>query len=108
MTVFFGERWNAPIVDHAQQASTPVGVPCYQCERPIQEDDQGSIRPLITEKALAKDLASHRGCDMPTTIGHLFGLCSCTGWDDIYERGQELVRRREAGELTPVEPRSTA
>jgi hypothetical protein len=22
MTVFFGERWNVPIVDHAQQAHT--------------------------------------------------------------------------------------
>jgi hypothetical protein len=97
-----------PIVDHAQEAPTPIGVPCYQCERPIQEDDQGFIRPLITENGLAKDLAIHRGCDMATTIGHLFGICSCTGWDDIYERGLELVRRSEVGELRPDEPWSTA
>ena len=82
----------------------PLGVPCYQCERPIQEDDQGFVGPLITEKGLAKDLAIHRGCDMATTIGHLFGISSCTGWDYIYERGQELVRRSEAGLLKAHEP----
>jgi hypothetical protein len=108
MTIFFGERWNAPIVDHARKAPTPIGVPCYQCERPIQEDDQGFVRPLITESGPSGNLPIHRGCDMAVTIGHLFGLCSCTGWNDIYERGQELVRRSEVGELKPVEPRSTA
>jgi hypothetical protein len=40
-------------------------------------------------------------------VGHYFGLCSCTGWDDLYERGQELVRRPEVNELAPVGPRST-
>src|SRR5687767_9349030 len=107
MTVFFGERWDAPIVDHARQAPTPQGQACYLCDRAIEADDQGFIRPLFTESGQAEDLAVHRGCDMATTIGHIFGLCSCTGWE-TYEAGQELVRRSEAGELTPVEPRSTA
>jgi hypothetical protein len=30
---------------------------------------------------------------MAGTVKHLFGICSCTGWNDIFERGQELVRR---------------
>src|SRR6187401_1020098 len=32
-TVFFGERWDAPIVDNAEQVETPVFVPCYECGR---------------------------------------------------------------------------
>ena len=104
MTIFFGERWDAPIVDHARQESTPVGTACYLCKRAIAAGDQGFIRSLFTEKGLAGDLAVHRGCDMATSIGHLFGICSCTGWEDIYERGQELVRRDHAGTLKAFEP----
>jgi hypothetical protein len=46
LTVFFGKRWNAPIVDEARQEPTPVGAACYLCERAIRADDQGFIRPL--------------------------------------------------------------
>jgi hypothetical protein len=104
MTIFFGESWGAPILDHARQSPTPIGELCYLCERPIEDSDQGFIRPLITEDGPGGDLAVHRGCDMATTIGHLFGVCGCTGRDDIYERGQELVRRDEAGSLKADEP----
>jgi len=94
------------LITHGK-AATPIGVPCCQCERPIEEGDRGFIRPLVTEKGLAKDVAIHRGCNMATTIGHLLGLCTCTGWDDVNERGQELVRRSEVGELKRIEPRAT-
>jgi hypothetical protein len=47
-------------------------------------------------------LPIHRGCNMAPIVGHIFGLCSCTGWDDIYDRGQELVRRADAGELKVI------
>jgi hypothetical protein len=108
VTVFFGGHWDAPILESAQSAPTPVGVTCYLCDRPIHHGDQGFIRPLITENGPGGNLPVHRGCDMAVTIGHLFGICSCTGWDDIYERGQELVRRDDASELTPGAPGSTA
>jgi hypothetical protein len=85
-------------------APTPVGVACYLCDRPIHRGDQAFIGPLITVTGPGGNLPVHRGCDMAVTIGHLFGICSCTGWDDIYERGQELVRRDDAGTLKAVEP----
>jgi hypothetical protein len=108
VTIFFGDHWGARILEYAQSAPTPVGVACYLCDGPMQRGDQGFIRPLITENGPRGNLPVHRGCDMAVTIGHLFGICSCTGWDDIYERGQELVRRDDAGGLTPVAPGSTA
>jgi hypothetical protein len=108
MTVFFGDHWGAPVLEYAQATPTPIGVACYLCDRPIHRGDQGFIRPLITQNGPSGNLPVHRGCDMAVTIGHLFGICSCTGWGDIYERGQELVRRDDKGLLKPVEPRSTA
>jgi hypothetical protein len=104
MTIFFGQRWDAPIVDRARFVPTPVGQVCYLCDRPIHRGDQGFIRPLITENGPDRNLPVHRGCDMAVTIGHLFGICSCTGWDDIFERGQELIRRDDAGTLKADEP----
>jgi hypothetical protein len=106
--IFFGEPWGAPILDHALLAPTPVGVACYLCDRPVERGDQGFIRQVITENGPGGDLPVHRGCDMATTVGHLFGICSCTGWDDIYERGQELVRRDNEGLLKPIESETTA
>ena len=103
MTIFFGDHCGAPILEYAQPAPTPVGVACYHCDRPIHHGDQGFIRPLITENGPAGKLPVHRGCDMATTIGHLFGICSCTGWDDIY--AGPAGRR---GLLKPVGPKITA
>jgi hypothetical protein len=104
MTDFFGERWNVPIVDHAQHAPTQSACLAISVNVPIRRGDQGFIRPLITEHGPAGNLPVHRGCDMAVTIGHLFGICSCTGWEDIYERGQELARRDDAGILKVDEP----
>jgi len=85
---FFGERWDAPNVDDAVQRPTPVGEPCVLF-----------IRPHVFEDGTVGFSAVHRGCEMGTTIGHYFGVCSCTGWDDLYERGREIVRRADAGQL---------
>ena len=95
--MFFGQRWDAPIVDDADQVPPPVG---YACDHLIEPEDQGLIRPYFdaNEKVTLKPV--HRGCEMGMIVGHHFGLCSCTGWDDLYERGRELVRRADAGQLT--------
>jgi hypothetical protein len=76
-------------------------VPCYQCERSIRGGDQRFIRVDHGDGPGCK-LPVYRGCDVATTIGHLFGICSCPGWDDIFERGQELIRRDNEGLLQPV------
>jgi hypothetical protein len=50
MTVFFGERWNVPIVDHAQQAPTQSACLAISVNLPSVAVIKGFIRPLITEK----------------------------------------------------------
>jgi hypothetical protein len=65
VTVFFGQRWDAPILDFARSAPTPVGVVCYLCDRPIHRGDQGFIRPLITENGPGGDLPVHRVATWP-------------------------------------------
>ena len=110
MTSFFGQRWNAPVVDDGPdvlQVPTPVGEPCSACNRKIEEGDQGFIRPHVFADGNVGFMPVHRGCEMGTTVGHYFGLCSCTGWDDLYGRGKELVRRADTGELVPVEAGTT-
>jgi hypothetical protein len=103
-TQFFGERWDAPIVDDAEQVLTPVGLPCYDCGHAIEANDQGFLRPYVSQGDLdgtfkAELRPIHRGCDMAGSAGHVFGVCSCTGWDDHYEAGKELIRRADAGIL---------
>jgi hypothetical protein len=71
------------------------------CGRALGRSDPGVC-------TVGTNTAFHRGCDMAVTIGHLFGICSCTGWDDIYERGQKLVRRDNEGLLKPIESETTA
>jgi hypothetical protein len=103
-TQFFGKRWDAPIVDDAEQVLTPVGLTCYDCGHAIEANDQGFLRPYVyaadEDGPLIAELRPiHRGCDMAGVAGHVFGVCSCTGWDDYYEAGKELVRRADAGLL---------
>jgi hypothetical protein len=78
MTIFFGDHWRSSILDYARPTPTPAGVVCHLCDRPIHRGDQSFIRPLITENP-AGSLPVHRGDDMAVTIGHRFGICSCTG-----------------------------
>lgn len=101
-TAFFGPRWDAPVVDHADQVATPVGEPCALCDRPIVDGDQGTLGVhLDTDGPRAAPI--HRGCLLGDTMGHYFGVCSCTGWDDLFERGEELVRRVDARTLRLAE-----
>lgn len=94
---FFGEKWDAPATDHATQFPTPTDMSCYLCERKIEEGHQGWLRPMVTAEKdengnnIAKLVACHRGCEMGTTIGHHFGYCSCTGFNDYWERGVALL-----------------
>lgn len=92
---YFGPKWDAPVTDDAPHTLTPVGEDCQLCNRTIVSTDQGWMRGAFinTEDGIALATAPvHRGCEMGTTIGHSFGFCSCTGYDDYYERGQALIK----------------
>jgi hypothetical protein len=82
---FFGERWDAPMLDDGIPVATPVEMPCiYACGEPIVEGDQGVLVPCVDldeqGKPYAKMTASHRECWTRMTVGsvdHLEGRCMC-------------------------------
>lgn len=73
---YFGERWDAPILDDAVEVDVPVGTPCIHCEEPIEAEDSGWL--------YANGPATHAECGVRSVIGgvnHQLGRCSCQGGD---------------------------
>jgi hypothetical protein len=66
ITRFFGQRWDAPIVNDARQVPNLLGEPCLLCDRTIKPDDQGFIRPHVFEDGNVGFMPVHRGCEMAT------------------------------------------
>lgn len=119
--VFFGDPWDAPIVDYAHsQGETPVGEKCLYCEEAIAEGDRGWYTAVLSagEPRLAY---VHAECEILGISGHSYGVCSCNGyghdraaaqllWQRVGEhRGRPLEQlsavspwRREAGEWVRV------
>ena len=82
MNAYFGEPWDAPIVDGQTREHTPIGNPCAWCQVPIATGDQGILMGAITgppQRPLASRVPYHRECLMRSTIGspaHLDGKCT--------------------------------
>lgn len=82
---FFGQRWDAPMLDDGIPVATPTDMEClYACGEPIIEGDQGVLVPCIdldeAGKPFAKMTASHRECWIRAGVGsvaHLQGRCDC-------------------------------
>lgn len=53
MTRFFGEPWDAPMVDDGHQVPTPVGEPCLHCGQAIVDGDQGFIMSVQSADGMA-------------------------------------------------------
>src|SRR4051812_10816039 len=97
-TVYFGEPWDVPALEGAKQMPTPVGEKCLWCSHEVQEGERGYIRPSwLDNPGRIELLPAHRGCDLANTSGHLFGVCSCTGFADYWDRNVELERRKIFG-----------
>lgn len=107
MTVFFGDRWDAPIVDPpATQMATPVGEPCYSCQESIVPGDQGVARTMIGADAVASLGFIHRECDLLGAVGHMVGCCSCVSWSGTRrELARECERRWALGVLISTDHR---
>jgi hypothetical protein len=108
--MFFGEPWDAPIVDDAVQLpEVPTYAACIQCDEQIVETDQGFIRPYVGNDVAARYLvgigpghqlvAVHRECDLSSVLGHTVGVCLCTGYPHNRETAREVLRRVEEGHL---------
>lgn len=85
MRKFFGEPWDAPIIDEAIHVSTPAGGCCGCCREQIEEGDRGFI--------LIDGSFTHAECEILNIIGHTYGVCRCTGFDESHASAQELWRR---------------
>lgn len=101
-TLFFGMRWDAPMLDNAARVATPVGAVCLHCAEPIEDGDQGVMRPYLTETdgyaARGEWRPAHRECDLRSMVGsvaHLEGRCVCDGGHDT--GGTEEVSWRQQG-----------
>jgi len=90
----FGPRWHSVMTEHATWVPTPVGERCLFCEEPIEEGDQGFLRGHIDASGKSSMRWAHGGCDAIGVVGHIYGVCSCTGWDTTTKAaGDELWRR---------------
>lgn len=100
---FFGERWDAPAFDEAEQVPTPVGAPCGYCERLIMQGEQGTYQIFGNEDGSAESRPVHLGCFLRILLGpphHLLGLCSCItgrGMEDrhIFDQGDDFAEGQE-------------
>lgn len=82
MTVFFGERWDAPIMDGATWVVTPVGELCTYCAEPIEHGDRGFVRPVMLSADRTATGYTHAECELSGTAGHVAGFCRCSGYPD--------------------------
>lgn len=97
MTVlFFGERWDAPVVDDATQVSTPVGQPCYVCDEAVVDGDRGFVRPtvrMVDGEPTAAAEPVHAECDLRMVMGHQVGVCPCNGYGSDRAAGRLVWER---------------
>ena len=100
----FGQPWDAPVCEGAEQEPAPVGEPCVWCQMPIEEEDRGVLVPCLRAGGVMESLPWHRECFLRSTVGspaHIRGECSCHGGSEASSSTPEEVREeaREAWEL---------
>lgn len=121
MIVYFGEIWDAPIMENARPwGSTPTYAHCARCNDLFVEGDQGLVTPvagfgtddehIVDMRDAPPDLtaswgitrgvvylvAYHRECQLAGIMGHIMGVCSCTGYGFDRDSAREVLRRVRA------------
>ncbi len=103
---YFGQPWDAPAVEGARQAPTPVGKPCAWCGVPVADGDQGFLVGCARRDDAGKIYGTvepfHRECQLRSVIGspaHLDGGCSCHGGQDDRRPQNPQEKRAEAIEV---------
>lgn len=103
MTIFFGARWDAPIIDLATQIVTPVGERCLFCSELIEPGDRGVLRlcaGVVDGKTVTDTGPAHMECDLRSMMGnvdHLEGRCICN--ENAVSGGPATTFREEAREV---------
>lgn len=111
-TVYFGPRWDAPLLDGAVQTATPVGKGCMLCAEPVADGDRGLIRVAVRKVPGGEFAGSpepiHAECDLLGVVGHTVGVCRCTGYDTTSRAAARLawqrIGERRGCDLGKVDP----
>jgi hypothetical protein len=91
----FGEPWDAPICDDAEQVPTPLGELCGWCQEALEEGDRGVLIPYGTSAGYEMR-PEHAECHLRSMVGspsHLMGQCLCAG---VAEGDSGMSLREEA------------
>lgn len=91
---FFGERWDAPAFDDAEEVPTPVGSSCLTCGEPILMGESGITMPAYLNGGVSIE-PMHIECHLRQMLGcvaHLEERCSCHGGDEHDGFDREAAR----------------
>jgi len=114
--MLFGRPWDAPVCEEATfLPEVPTYARCTYCRDYFGEDDQGIVMPYIGEidpdyliglsgpdrtGQAGSLVAVHRECLLAQTVGHVYGVCECTGFPGtVRDRAKEVLRRVQAEPL---------
>lgn len=107
--LFFGERWDAPVVDDAIQVPTPVGEHCLHCVEPIEDGDCGFVQAMADlgpdGEMVERRCFTHAECDLRGVLGHQVGVCHCTGYDASRATAKLVWQRVSEQRGRPLEDR---
>lgn len=66
---YFGEDWDAPVTEGAEQVVTPIGEECWSCATLIIEGDQGTYMPSMSMPSIMTAVPVHRECSLRDVLG---------------------------------------
>lgn len=100
----FGEPWDSPVCDGAEQVETPVGGVCLLCKELVDEGDRGVLMPYGSTNG-SEERPEHAECFLRSMLGapeHILGLCSCHGggedvWTESYREQARVTWRLMMG-----------
>lgn len=104
--VYFGDPWEAPALENAISAETPVGAACHRCGEFINRGDRGYVETLVhmeNDEPAASVTQIHAECRTAEVYGHLLHICACTGhlmtravarriWDQLFDDEGRSIR----------------
>lgn len=108
--VYFGEPWGIFALhpdEAAKRVATPLGDSCLTCKEAIAEGDRGFIRTVAGPEGIltAYEVAPvHAECDALSVVGHLFGVCSCTGYDTASRSTARVLWQRIGALANGIDP----
>lgn len=71
--------------------------PCELCGETIGADDNVTRSRTLDGFGGSRDVLMHAECQALPIVGHMFGICSCTGYGTDRSAAKELWERMRAG-----------